>query len=221
MSFYYGGETIASNKISQAIADALSSKEERKFVETVEVAINLKDVDLQNPQKRINAEVALPHGRGRPARVAVFAQGEMAVISKKVVDTVISPEQIDELSENKREARKLAGKFDFFVAETGLMANIGKSLGVVLGPRGKMPRPIPPQADIERIIKSLTNLVPVRSKDRPTFHVPIGNVKMSQEQLAENLETILKRVESSLDRGYDNIASVWVKTTMGKSVRLE
>ncbi|MEC8073692.1 MAG: 50S ribosomal protein L1 [Candidatus Thermoplasmatota archaeon] len=221
MSFYYGGETIASNKINQAIADALSSKEERKFVETVEVAINLKDVDLQNPQKRINAEVALPHGRGRPARVAVFAQGEMAVISKKVVDTVISPEQIDELSENKREARKLAGKFDFFVAETGLMANIGKSLGVVLGPRGKMPRPIPPQADIERIIKSLTNLVPVRSKDRPTFHVPIGNVKMSQEQLAENLETILKRVESSLDRGYDNIASVWVKTTMGKSVRLE
>ncbi|MAO99870.1 MAG: 50S ribosomal protein L1 [Euryarchaeota archaeon] len=212
---------MASNKINQAIADALSSNEERKFVETVEVAINLKDVDLQNPQKRINAEVALPHGRGRPARVAVFAQGEMAVISKKVVDTVISPEQIDELSENKREARKLAGKFDFFVAETGLMANIGKSLGVVLGPRGKMPRPIPPQADIERIIKSLTNLVPVRSKDRPTFHVPIGNVKMSQEQLAENLETILKRVESSLDRGYDNIASVWVKTTMGKSVRLE
>ncbi|MAQ63497.1 MAG: 50S ribosomal protein L1 [Euryarchaeota archaeon] len=212
---------MASNKINQAIADALSSNGERKFVETVEVAINLKDVDLQNPQKRINAEVALPHGRGRPARVAVFAQGEMAVISKKVVDTVISPEQIDELSENKREARKLAGKFDFFVAETGLMANIGKSLGVVLGPRGKMPRPIPPQADIERIIKSLTNLVPVRSKDRPTFHVPIGNVKMSQEQLAENLETILKRVESSLDRGYDNIASVWVKTTMGKSVRLE
>ena len=164
---------------------------------------------MQNPQKRINAEVALPHGRGRPARVAVFAQGEMAVISKKVVDTVISPEQIDELSENKREARKLAGKFDFFVAETGLMANIGKSLGVVLGPRGKMPRPIPPQADIERIIKSLTNLVPVRSKDRPTFHVPIGNVKMSQEQLAENLETILKRVESSLDRGYDNICLLY------------
>ena len=221
ISLYYGGETIASNKVNQVIEDALKSDKERKFVETVEVAINLRDVDLQNPQKRINAEVALPHGRGRPARVAVFAQGEMAVISKKIVDTVLGPEQIDELSENKREARKLADKFDFFVAETGLMATIGKSLGVVLGPRGKMPRPIPPQADIERIIKSLTNLVPVRSKDRPTFHVPIGNVKMSQEQLAENLETILKRVESSLDRGYDNIASVWVKTTMGKSVRLE
>ena len=98
----------------------------------------------------------------------------MAVISKKVVDTVISPEQIDELSENKREARKLAGKFDFFVAETGLMANIGKSLGVVLGPRGKMPRPIPPQADIERIIKSLTNLVPVRTKTVLLFMFQLG-----------------------------------------------
>ena len=220
ISLYYGGEIIASNKVNQVIEDALKSDKERKFVETVEVAINLRDVDLQNPQKRINAEVALPHGRGRPARVAVFAQGEMAVISKKIVDTVLGPEQIDELSENKREARKLADKFDFFVAETGLMATIGKSLGVVLGPRGKMPRPIPPQADIERIIKSLTNLVPVRSKDRPTFHVPFGNVSMSQEQLAENLETILKRVESNLDRGTDNIASIWVKTTMGKAVRL-
>ena len=220
ISLYYGGETIASNKVNQVIEDALNSDKERKFVETVEVAINLRDVDLQNPQKRINAEVALPHGRGRPARVAVFAQGEMAVISKKIVDTVLGPEQIDELSDNKREARKLADKFDFFIAETGLMATIGKSLGVVLGPRGKMPRPIPPQADIERIINSLTNLVPVRSKDRPTFHVPFGNVSMSKEQLAENLETILKRVESNLDRGTDNIASIWVKTTMGKAVRL-
>ena len=220
ISLYYGGETIASNKVNQVIDDALQTERERKFVETVEVAINLRDVDLQNPQKRINAEVALPHGRGRPARVAVFAQGEMAVISKKIVDTVLGPDQIDELSENKREARKLADKFDFFVAETGLMATIGKSLGVVLGPRGKMPRPIPPQADIKRIINSLTNLVPVRSKDRPTFHVPFGNVAMTKEQLADNLETILKRVESNLDRGTDNIASIWVKTTMGKAVRL-
>ena len=220
VSLIYGGEIIASNRVNQVIADVIESKKERKFVETVEVAINLRDVDLQNPQKRINAEVALPHGRGKPARVAVFAQGETAVISKKIVDTVISPAEIDDLAENKREARKLANRFDFFIAETGLMASIGKSLGVVLGPRGKMPRPLPPQADVARIINSLTNLVPVRSKDRPTFHVPFGNVSMSQEQLAENLETILKRVESNLDRGTDNIASIWVKTSMGKAVKL-
>ena len=220
VSLNYGGEIIASNKVNQVIADVIDSKKERKFVETVEVSINLRDVDLQNPQKRISAEVALPHGRAKPARVAVYAQGETAVISKKIVDTVISPEQIDELAEDKREARKLANRFDFLIAETGLMASIGKSLGVVLGPRGKMPRPIPPQADVARIINSLTTLVPVRSRDRPTFHVPFGNVSMSKEQLADNLETILKRVESNLDRGTDNIASIWVKTSMGKAVRL-
>ena len=191
VSLNYGGEIIASNKVNQVIADVIDSKKERKFVETVEVSINLRDVDLQNPQKRISAEVALPHGRAKPARVAVFAQGETAVISKKIVDTVISPEQIDELAEDKREARKLANRFDFFIAETGLMASIGKSLGVVLGPRGKMPRPIPPQADVARIINSLTNLVPVRSRDRPTFHVPFGNVSMSKEQLADNLESTI------------------------------
>ena len=52
------------------------------------------------------------------------------------------------------------------------------------------------------------------------LRVPFGNISMSQDQLAENLETILKRVESNLDRGSDNIASIWVKTTMGKAVRL-
>ena len=101
-----------------------------------------------------------------------------------------------------------------------MMADIGKSLGVVLGPRGKMPRPVPPTADIARVIDGLHNLVVLRSRDRPTFHVSIGNVAMEQAQLAENLETVLKRVESHLDRGDQNIASVWVKTTMGKAVRV-
>ena len=62
VSLNYGGELIASNKGNQVIADVIDSKKERKFVETVEVSINLRDVDLQNPQKRISAEVALPHG---------------------------------------------------------------------------------------------------------------------------------------------------------------
>ncbi len=60
----------------------------------------------------------------------------------------------------------------------------------------------------------------LRSRDRPTFHVSIGNVAMGQELLVENLETVLKRIESHLDRGDQNIASVWVKTTMGKAVRV-
>ena len=208
------------NNIKQAIEQALSEAPERKFVETVEFAFTIKDVDLKNPANRIQEEVRLPAGRGRTPSIAMFAEGEMATKAKDAGIIVIDPTQIEELGGTRQKARKLARKHDFFLSEVPHMATIGRFLGIVLGPRGKMPRPIPPQADIKRIINSLTNLVPVKSKDRPTFHVPIGNVSMPQDQLAENLETIIKRVESSLDRGSDNIASIWIKTTMGKAVRL-
>ena len=206
--------------MKQAIANALEARKERKFTETVDVAINLRDVDLQNPQKRIDDELALPHGRGRPARVGVFARTELAEKAKAHADLLITPEELGDLANDKRRARKVVDGIDYFVAEVSMMADIGKLRGGVLGPRGKMPRPVPPTADIARIIDGLRNLVVLRSRDRPTFHVPIGTVAMEQEQLAENLETVLKRVESHLDRGDQNIASVWVKTTMGKAVRV-
>ena len=206
--------------MKQAIANALEARKERKFTETVDVAINLRDVDLQNPQKRIDDELALPHGRGRPARVGVFARTELAEKAKAHADLLITPEELGDLANDKRRARKVVDGIDYFVAEVSMMADIGKLLGVVLGPRSKMPRPVPPTADIARVIDGLRNLVVLRSRDRPTFHVPIGTVAMEQEQLAENLETVLKRVESHLDRGDQNIASVWVKTTMGKAVRV-
>ena len=157
---------------------------------------------------------------GLPARVAIFARKELAEKAKAHADLLITPEELGDLSNDKRRARKVVDGIDYFVAEISMMADIGKLLGVVLGPRGKMPRPVPPTADIARIIDGLRNLVVLRSRDRPTFHVPIGTVAMEQEQLAENLETVLKRVESHLDRGDQNIASVWVKTTMGKAVRI-
>ncbi|MEO2236795.1 MAG: 50S ribosomal protein L1, partial [Candidatus Poseidoniia archaeon] len=148
--------------MKQAIADVLETRKERKFTETVEVAINLRDVDLQNPQKRINDELALPHGRGRPAKVGVFARKELAEKAKAHADLMITPEELGDLADNKRRARKVVDGIDYFVAEISMMADIGKSLGVVLGPRGKMPRPVPPTADIARIIDGLHNLVILR-----------------------------------------------------------
>ena len=121
--------------MKQAIANALEARKERKFTETVEVAINLRDVDLQNPQKRINDELALPHGRGRPAKVGVFARKELAEKAKAHADLMITPEELGDLADNKRRARKVVDGIDYFVAEISMMADIGKSLGVVLGPR--------------------------------------------------------------------------------------
>ncbi len=211
---------MAEQGLIEGIQKALEQAKPRNFTESVEVAINLRDIDLSVPSNRIEEEIILPKGRGRDVKVAVFASGEMAVKARDAADAIIAPEDIEALAEDKAKAKDLAQNHDFFVAEAPLMPAIGRRLGTVLGPRGKMPRPLPPGGDPVRVIQNLKRGVRLRSKDRPTFHAALGTRDMKPEDLAENLETILKRVEARLPRGRMNIGSVYVKTTMGPAVKV-
>lgn len=207
--------------IVAAVKEAIEKSKDRNFLESVDLAINLKDVDLSIPKNRINEEVILPHGRGKEIKVGVFASGETALKAKECADIVIPPEEIDKLAEDKRRARKLANEYDFFLAEAPLMASIGKTLGIILGPRGKMPKPIPAGGDPCPIVRNLKKTVRMRSRDKRTFHVPVGTKNMEIEKIADNIEEVLKRLERKLERGYQNIESVYVKTTMGPAVRIK
>ena len=209
------------DNIISAVKEAIEKSKERKFLESVDLAINLKDVDLSIPKNRISEEVILPHGRGKEIKVCVFATGETALKAKDCADMVIPPEEIDKLAEDKRRARKIANEYDFFLAEAPLMARIGKSLGIILGPRGKMPKPIPPGGDPCPMVKNLKKTVRMRSRDKRTFHVPVGTKNMDVEKIADNIEEVLKRLEHKLERGYQNIESVYVKTTMGPAVKIK
>lgn len=219
---HYGGETIPEETIVQAVTKVLAEGKEsgRKFTQTVDLAITLKNVDLNIPKNRIDEEIILPKGRGKEAKVGVFAQGEGASLAKEVADVVIQPDQFEDLQKNKRDFKKTANNMHYFLAEAPLMAQIGKTLGVVLGPRGKMPRPLPPGTDPSPQIDNLRNTVKVRSKDKKAFHCIAGTEAMSAEDIAENIEAILKRVEDRLEHGRMNIASLYLKTSMGPSVRL-
>ena len=201
------------------VKKALEVAKPRLFKESVEVALNLREVDLSVPKNRIDEEVVLPKGRGKQVKICVFASGELAGKVRPVADLVIQPQEIEEYAGNKRKAHLLARDFDFFVAEAPLMPVIGKRLGVVLGPRGKMPRPVPPTADPTNMIRNMRNTVRVRSKDRRTFHAAIGTRDMPPEDIADNLDALVRRVLGKLERGRDNIASVYVKTTMGPAVK--
>lgn len=204
----------------EKLKKALEESGQRKFKESIDLAINLKGVDLSLPKNRIEEEVSLPNGRGKDIRVGVFGSGEMAEKAKGVADIVIQPEQIEEFADDKRKARKLVNQYHFFIAEAPLMPVIGKRLGVVLGPRGKMPKPMPPGADPGPMINSLRKTVKIRSKDRKTFHTVVGSKDMSAEDIGKNIDAVITRLLTKLERGEMNIASVYVKTSMGPAVRL-
>ncbi|MEF8880154.1 MAG: 50S ribosomal protein L1 [Candidatus Thermoplasmatota archaeon] len=204
----------------EAVKEALEKTKDRKFKQTIDLMINLKHVDLNDPQNRIDQEVVLPNGRGKKAKVGLFASGELAVKAKNQVDLLIKPEEIEDYADDKKEFKKIADEHNFFIAEAPLMPTIGKTLGPILGPRGKMPKPVPPGADIADTIKNLRDTVKVRSKTNKTFHTIVGTEDMKPGEIAENVNMVLKRVKSNLERGRLNIASVYVKTTMGPSVKV-
>lgn len=203
-----------------AVQKALEGAKKRKFTETVELAINLKDIDLSIPKNRITEDVILPHGRGKAVKICVIGGGELTMKAKGVADKVITADELQTIADDKKQAKKLANSIDFFIAEAPMMAVVGKRLGTVLGPRGKMPKPIPPGADPKGMIDNLRKTVSVKTKDRATFHAPIGTADMPVEQLADNIDALLKRVELKLEKGRMNIESSYVKTTMGPSSRL-
>ena len=177
---------MADKSTVMAVQKALDSAKKRNFVETVELAINLKDIDLAIPKNRIQDDIILPNGRGRPVRICVIGGGELALKAKDVADLVITPEELQVIADDKKQAKKIANETDYFIAEAPLMAVVGKRLGTVLGPRGKMPKPIPPGADPSGMIDNLRKTVSVRTKDRITFHAPVGTVNMSAEEIADN-----------------------------------
>ena len=208
-------------KITQAIKDALENAPERKFVESVDISFTIKDVDLKNPNNRIKEEIRLPSGRGKELKIAMFAAGEAATKAKNAGIHVFTPQEIEEFGGQKGKAKKMANSFDFFLSEVPHMGLIGRYLGVVLGPRGKMPRPVPPTLDPSVIAAGLKSTVVVKSGDRMTFHAAIGTAKQSQEELAANAMEIYNRVISKLERGVGNIRSLFIKTSMGPAQRIE
>ncbi|WP_411963839.1 50S ribosomal protein L1 [Haloferax sp. YSMS24] len=206
--------------IVDAVSRALDEAPGRNFRETVDLAVNLRDLDLNDPSKRVDESIVLPSGTGQDTHIVVFATGETALRAEDVADEVLGPNELEDLGDDTDAAKDLADETDFFVAEAALMQDIGRYLGTVLGPRGKMPTPLQPDDDVVETVNRMKNTVQLRSRDRRTFHTRVGAVDMDPDEIAENIDVIVRRLEATLEKGPLNIDSIFVKTTMGPSVEV-
>jgi large subunit ribosomal protein L1 len=211
---------MADDTIVDAVSRALEEAPPRNFRETVDLAINLRDLDLNDPSNRVDESVVLPAGTGQDTKIVVFASGETALRAEDVADEVFSPDELEEFGDDTDAAKDLADETDFFIAEAGLMQDIGRYLGTVLGPRGKMPTPLQPDDDVVETVSRMKNTVQLRSRDRRTFHTRVGAVDMTADDIAENIDVIVRRLEADLEKGPLNIDRVFVKTTMGPAVEV-
>jgi large subunit ribosomal protein L1 len=211
---------MADQEIVDAVRRALDEAPERNFRETVDLAINLRDLDLNDPNNRIDESIVLPAGTGQDTRIVVFAEGETALRAEEAADDVLSKSDLEDLGDDTDAAKDLASETDFFVAQANLMQDIGRYLGTVLGPRGKMPTPLQPDDDVVEVVNRMKNTVQVRSRDRRTFHTRVGAEDMSAADIADNIDVIIRRLEANLEKGPLNLDRMFVKTTMGPSVEV-
>jgi large subunit ribosomal protein L1 len=136
-------------------------------------------------------------------------------------DRIIDEDELTKLGANKRESRKVINKYDFFLADTKLMPTVGKVLGQLLGPRGKMPTPVPFNAPIESLLERFKSSIRIRVKNSLSLSCKIGEEDMDEQHIAANANAVTNAVEKQLPNGDKNIKKIMIKTTMGKAVKLE
>ncbi len=209
---------ITETQFTEIVKQAKTSTKERKFTQAIELIVNFKDIDVKKGFA-LNEVVQLPK-TSSPATVCVMATGDMGTKAKAAnADSVIGTEELSKFATNKRESRKFINKYDFFLADTQVMPIVGKTLGQLLGPRGKMPTPVPFNADIAAFLARFRTSIKVRSRASLSVSCKIGDVTMEDSDLAINAHTVLAAIEKKLPNGEKNIKKIMIKTTMGKPIK--
>lgn len=208
------------SEIISALKEAKEKATKRKFIQSVDLAVNLKSVDLKNPENRFRQEVLLTHGKGRPARIGVIGS-HLASGAKGYADMTITESELDAIEKDKKIAKKLVETTDFFVSEPQLMARLGKSMGKIMGPRGKMPKPLPGNVDPKPMIGRLKNTVTLSLSQSPVVHCCVGSEVMEDKQIEDNVNAVLHALEQKLPQGRQNIRSMYLKLTMGPSIKVK
>ena len=202
------------------IKEAKESSKKRKFSQSWDLTINVKGLDLKKPENRFKIDLMLPEGRGKDLKVCVIAD-QLSKEAKDHADLVILKDEIPGLAKNKKKLKSLANEYDWFFGEASLMAQIGKSFGVVLGTRGKMPKPLPPRVSVAPFVGRAKKSSLVALKETPVIHVPVGSEDMDNERIAKNAEAVYKAVIEKLPKGKNSVKSIYIKLTMGKPVKVE
>ncbi len=208
-------------EIIDAVKEAKEQAKPRNFTQSIDVIINLKDLDVRKPENRFSEEVALPNGRGKDIKIGVIADGELALSAKNAgVDLVISKEDLQEFGKDRKAAKKIVNSVDSFIAQADMMPLVGRFLGPILGPRNKMPKPVPSSAKIEPLLERVQSTIKVGVKQQPSIQILVGTQDMDDEKLAENIEAVLAILDRNLEKGRNQIKSMYIKATMGSVVRV-
>jgi len=203
----------------------------RKFDESIDFIINLKDINLNDPKQRIDKEILLPNNiitKDNP-NVCVIASDEILLEAKNLgLDTIDSDGLVRLNNEEKKVKKKFVKKYDFFIVEDKMMPNVARYLARFLGPLGKMPKPFPSgygiisnPNDLQVAIERYLKIIRIQLKKQLLIQVKIGKKSMAKEEVFENMKAIVEYIADQMPHKYNNIKSMFLKTTMGHPIKID
>jgi large subunit ribosomal protein L1 len=203
----------------------------RKFDETIDLIINFRDLNMNDPKSRIDKEFLLPNNviSEQKPNICVIATEDILVEAKKLGLDTLDSEGLAALDrEEKKYKKKFVKKYDFYIVEDKLMRDVARYLARFLGPVGKMPKPFPTGYGIISNVNDLNTafdrykkVIRLQIKKNPMVQIKIGKKSMDKSKLFENFKSIIEHVADLMPHKYNNFNSIYVKSTMGKSIKCD
>lgn len=206
----------------QKVLDQLKNQKKRKFSQSYDLIINLKNFDPKTSPLEIF--LPLPHPKLQKPKIAAFVDRELIPQSEKFCDLTIK--ETDFPNYDKKAQKKLAEEYDFFIAQANLMPKVAQTFGKVLGTKGKMPNPklgcvVPPNANLDLLTKRLHSTVKLIAKKASNLQCLLGKETQPDEQIINNLLAVYQALLKQLPQEKHNIKNVQLKLTMSKPIKIE
>jgi large subunit ribosomal protein L1 len=196
----------------------------RNFKQSIDFIISLKNMNLKKPDQHVDFFTTLHFPVHKELKVCGLVGSELFDQSKEVFDKTIFVDDLAAMND-KKELKKIANEYDYFVAQGNIMGKVAGTFGKVLGPRGKMPNPkagcvVPPNANLNQVKENLKKLLHIQVKSHLMFQSTIGTEDTEDKILIDNMVTIYSQLMHHLPLEKNNIDDVMVKFTMSKPVKL-
>merc|ERR1711968_363800 len=202
----------------QSVLDDAASKK-RKFTETIELQVVLKNYDTQK-DKRFAGSIKLPNVPRPRMSCCILGDAKHVEAAKAAGIPCMDVESLKALNKDKKKVKKLACKYSFFLASASIMKQIPRLLGPTMHKLGKFPTLVEHSDDLTEKIDGIRATVKFQLKKVLTMGVAAGHVEMTPDQVYANTMITVNFLISLLKKGWQNIKTLHIKSTMGKSHRI-
>jgi large subunit ribosomal protein L1 len=212
--------------VEKAIAELKKDSQKRNFKQSFDVIFIFKNLDLKKQENQLDFFVTLHNSVGKKKKICALVDSEMINAAKESCDKAIIVDDFENYTKNKKDAKKLANEYDFFMAQANIMGKVAGSFGRTFGPRGKMPNPksgsvFPPKANIKLLNERLQKTVRINLKKALMAQIMIGKEDQNEEEVVDNIITLYNQIIHNLPNEKNNLKSVSLKLTMSKPIKLE